>query len=283
MNQIRRFMSFQAGDRIVVPYYDGVCLATIVGERRYSKDAKRNDLSNQISVDYEIDPATGQPRVIPRDALSEALQRRLRVRGSTLSDLWEFKEEVDRMFNEIDYSWTGTQAKEEERVKEQFRLALLNRIQDGATNLKTGGIGLERLVKELFEHEGYEAKVLDKRHFRNGDADVEAVRSDIFGRTKILAQIKHHSGVTNDWGLEQLLEIKRTETEDNVILVLMTTAVIPDAVKVRADDNDVQVMDGKALSEWVMGHLHNLQPDTRARLGISKVPRFVSEGEASLV
>jgi hypothetical protein len=83
--------------------------------------------------------------------------------------------------------------------------------------------------------------------------------------------------------LEQLLEIKRTETEDNVILVLITTAIIPETVKARADDNDIQAMDGKALSEWVMSHLHNIQPDTRARLGISKVPRFVSEVEASLV
>ncbi|HPF91404.1 MAG TPA: hypothetical protein PLL57_12155, partial [Flavobacteriales bacterium] len=150
LNQIRRFMSFTTGDRVVVPYYGGVCLATVAGPRRYDKAAGATDLCNQILVAYQMDSRTGQPRVIPRNSLSEALQRRLRVRGSTLSDLSEFDEEVDRMFHDKHYSWTSQQAKREESVRQQFRDELLGRMQAGSTNLQTGGIGLEHLVKELF-------------------------------------------------------------------------------------------------------------------------------------
>jgi len=275
LNQIRRFMAFVAGDRVVVPYYDGVCLATVTGPRRYSEAAKHTDLCNQIAVDYQLDPSTGQPRVIPRNSLSEALQRRLRVRGSTLSDLAEFSEEVDRMFHDLDYSWTSQQAKQEESVRQQFRDELLTRIQMGTTNLRTGGIGLEHLVKELFTHEGYEARVLDKRHFKSGDADVEAERSDLFKRTRVLAQVKHHAGVTNGWGLEQLMDIQKSRVDPDAILVLITTAVIPEEVRFEADLKGIQTMDGKALSEWVMSHIHRLKPETAAQLGISTVPRFV--------
>ena len=275
LNQIRRFMAFEPGDRVVVPYYDGVCLATVSGPRRYDKSAGQTDLCNQIVVDYQMDVATGQPRVIPRNALSEALQRRLRVRGSTLSDLSEFAEEIDGMFHDLDYSWTSQQAKHEESIRQQFRDELLSRMQAGTTNLRTGGIGLEHLVKELFMLEGYEARVLDKRRFKNGDADVEAEKSDLFNRTRILAQVKHHAGVTNGWGLEQLVEIQKSGTEPDAVLVLITSAVIPEQVKVDADLKGIQTMDGKALSEWVMAHIHRLKPETTAQLGISTVPRFV--------
>lgn len=275
LNQIRRFMAFAPGDRVVVPYYDGVCLATVTGPRSYNDAAKHNDLCNQIAVDYQLDPSSGQPRVIPRNALSEALQRRLRVRGSTLSDLTEFSEEIDRMFHDLEYSWTSQQAKREEAVRQQFRDELLSRMQVGVTNLRTGGIGLEHLIKELFTLEGYEARVLDKRRFKNGDADVEAERSDLFDRTRILAQVKHHAGITNGWGLEQLVEIQKSGTEPDALLVLITTAVIPEEVKSDADLKGILTMDGTALSEWVMSHIHRLKPETAAQLGISTVPRFV--------
>ncbi|MBL7940350.1 MAG: restriction endonuclease [Flavobacteriales bacterium] len=275
LNQIRRFMAFAPGDRVVVPYYDGVCLATVTGPRRYSEAAKHTDLCNQIAVDYQLDPSTGQPRVIPRNALSEALQRRLRVRGSTLSDLSEFSEEVDRMFHDLEYSWTSQQAKREESVRQEFRDELLSRLQVGTTNLRTGGIGLEHLIKELFTLEGYAARVLDKRRFKNGDADVEAEKSDMFNRNRILAQVKHHAGVTNGWGLEQLVDIQTSGTESDALLVLITSAVIPEEVKANADLKGIQTMDGKALCEWVMTHIHRLKPETAAQLGISTVPRFV--------
>lgn len=275
LNQIRRFMSFSAGDRVVVPYYDGVLLATVTGPRRYDLTAERTDLCNQIVVDYRVEAESELPIVIPRNSLSEALQRRLRVRGSTLADLSEFAEEIDQMFNDEHYSWTSQQAKQEQSVREQFRDELLSRMQAGTTNLRTGGIGLEHLIKELFMLEGYDARVLDKRRFKNGDADVEAEKSDMFNRTRILAQVKHHAGITNGWGLEQLVEIQRSGTEPDALLVLITSAVIPEEVKNDADLKGIQTMDGKALSEWVMSHIHRLKPETAAQLGISTVPRFV--------
>lgn len=276
LNQIRRFMAFAPGDRVLVPYHDGVCLATVAGERKYSEAAKKSDLSNWVAVDYELDPATKKPRVIPRNALSEALQRRMRARGSTLSDLSEFAEEIHRMFTEVGYKWTSRSTQESEQLGHRFKEALLQRMQAGATNLQTGGIGLEHLIQELFTLEGYAAKVLSKRHFKNGDADVEATKGDLFQTTRILAQVKHHAGETNDIGLEQLKAIQADAENKDAVLALITTAIVPDPIQKNAELHGIKTMDGQELVEWVYSHVHQLTPETLARLGIVQVPSLVS-------
>lgn len=276
LNQVSRFMALMPGDRVLVPYYDGVCLATVIGVRSFSPESIELDLSNQITVDYQFDHAK-QRRVIPRNSLSEALQRRLRVRGSTVSDLNEFAGEIEDMFNSADYSWSSQQAQQEEQVKQMFRTELLQRIQAGFTNLRTGGLGLEHLVKDLFIAEGYKATVLDKRHFKEGDADVEAKRTDQFQTTRILAQVKHHSGTTNKDGLEQLKAIQQSGEEVDTLFVLITTASLPQEVQQEAELRGVQTMDGEEFADWVVAHLHHLKPEIVSKLGISSVPRFVVE------
>jgi len=276
LNQVRRFMAFAPGDRVVVPYYDGVCLATVTGERSYNLSAKKSDLSNWITVEYELDAATNKPRVIPRNALSESLQRRLRVRGSTLADLSQFAEEIHRMFTDVGYKWSSRSAQEVEQLGHNFKTELLKRMQSGATNLQTGGIGLEHLVKELFIKEGYSANVLSKQHFNSGDADVEATKEDMFQTTRILAQIKHHSGETNELGLEQLKKIQADTSFKDAILALITTAIIPASIQKEAELHGIKTMDGEELVDWVFSHVQSLSKETLARLGIVLSPNLVS-------
>ena len=84
---IRRFKSIQKGDKILVPYWSSIVLATATGEENYNGKLKYPiEQANQHRVEYHRDK-DGNVIPIPRRHLSEGLQRRLRVQGSTVSDL----------------------------------------------------------------------------------------------------------------------------------------------------------------------------------------------------
>lgn len=280
--QVRRFMALKEGDKVLVPYLSGVLLATVRGGRRYGPFIKGRDLRNQVEVDYQLSPGSSEPRVIAREALSEALARRLKVRGSTVSDLSEFAVEIERMFADASYSWTSAQAKQEDALRDGFRAQLLHRLRKGDTNLKTGGIGMERLVVALLEAEGYKAHTLGTRGFKEGDADVEAIRTDPFQTTRLLIQVKHHQGFTDLTGLEQLRLIKDKAAKDDRTYVLLSTAELSSEVRDEADRLGIVTMDGSDFTDWLIERLPSIPDEWLAKLGISSVPRFVDEGIAHL-
>ena len=71
----------------------------------------------------------------------------------------------------------------------------LENLQKGKSNLQTGGIGLENLVCEIMQCEGYESKILAKNKFQGkADADILAIKEDSFMSKKIFVQVKHHNG-----------------------------------------------------------------------------------------
>lgn len=273
LNEVRRFHKIKSGDYILIPFYNSIRLAIAESKIIYDNNAKELDLANQRKVCYVH--SNGTFKTIPRDALSEALQRRLRVRGSTVSDLYEFKDEIEKLFSKDSYTWISDFDENETKLKDGFKEKLINKIKAGKTNLKTGGIGLEHLVQELMECEGYKSKVKAKTAFQFGDADVYADKSDKFQETKILIQVKHHSGYTNEWGLNQLNEIKKGEEHKDHKFVLVTSASISDDVRKLADELDIVAMDGNELADWVFDHLKLLSAETRKKLGISSIPQFM--------
>jgi restriction system protein len=195
------------------------------------------------------------------------------VRGSTIADLAEFGEEIENLFHLQTYN--ATIAKRLRDQEQAFRDKLLANIREGRTSLSGGGNGLEKLVKELLEIDGYTAKVLSKRRFMGfADADVEATRNDHLSHTKLLIQVKHHSGVEETWGAKQLLEIVNQHGEEfaDYELVLITTADAPlDLVKL-CNAKGIQLMQGPQVVEWVQDALPRLSPETRARLGVALMP-----------
>jgi predicted Mrr-cat superfamily restriction endonuclease len=272
LNQVRRFQNINGGDLIMIPYYNSIRLAIAEDEIIYDEEAYDSDLSNQRKVKYLF--SAGTFKTIPRDALSEALQRRLRVRGSTVSDLYEFKDEIETLFSKDSYSWTSQFEEKENELKNNLREKLIQNIRTGKTGLKTGGLGLEFLIRELFEIEGYKSEVLAKTTFLLGDADVYAVKSDKFQETKILIQVKHHSGYTNEWGISQLNEIKKSEEYNDHKFVLVTSANISAEVKKVAEDLDIITIDGNELSEWIIENLNKLSIETKIKLNISSIPQL---------
>lgn len=270
LNEIRRFLNIKKGDVIIAPYYSYIRIA-IAGETfGFSKDC---ELANQLNVKY-ISNKEGL-LTIPRDELSEAFQRRLRVRGSTVSDLSEFCEEIEKIMKYEKYSFYDEIKDKQINNANEFKKELLNRIQTGNTHLKTGGIGLETLVKELFECEGYTARVCGKNVIKGfGDVDVEAIKTDKFSEIKIITQIKHHIGTSGDWGITQL-ELAKEKYDNNIIPIFVTSAVPSEEAKTHAENAGIGIIDGNELVEWIYENIPKLCPQTLIDLGISTLPHII--------
>jgi len=282
-NQIRRFYAINEGDYIVVPCPYAVAIGKASGGIFSDIKFYDQDCSNQRKVTFPLGQ-DAKPILVPRSEFSEAFQRRLRVRGMTVNNLTEFQGEIKAAYDSInsgrDYSWkyklSELIGKEEARFKDE----LLRNIQIGRTNLLAGGTGLEYLVRELLELEGYQAEVLSKRAFPTfADADVKASRVDPCSQTDLLVQVKHHQGFSNEHGLAQLEEIinaKLSEYQDHDLVFLTSASVSKDFEK-RAEENNITVIDGKGLVDWVYTHIDNLSKDTKEALSICEVPTVVGE------
>lgn len=277
-NQVRRFFAISEGDLVVVPLPYSVAIGRATGGMFFDERYYQQDRANQRSVVFPRD-AEGRVATIPRAAFSEAFQRRLRVMGMVVNDLTEFRSDIQTALESIengkDFSWPNRLIEEKLKKEAEFRLKLIGNIQSGRTNLLTGGTGLEDLVCELVQLEGYEARVLSKRHFGSfADADVEASRSDRWSAVKVLFQVKHHQGVSGDHGLNQLLEIRNAHVGeyDEHVRVLVTSASASEELRKRATNEGVIIIDGQALASWIGEHLDELKPETKDRLGIYEVP-----------
>lgn len=275
LNEVERFKSIKKGDYIIVPYNSYIAIAEAGNTEIYSETVKYMDLSNQIEVYYRYE--NGELLTIPRNDLSEGLQRRLRVRGNTVSNLFEFKEEIERIFSCKSYSYSSEMQKLEQDELKKLKKGLLESIQNGKTNLQTGGIGLENLICELMECEGYSAQVLAKTKFSGkADADIRAIKEDAFMSKKIFVQVKHHSGYSGDEGIRQIIDVLEQDEYKDYDGYFITSALVEDNVRDYAAKHNIEVMDGEALVELIVNNLNNLSETTKRTLGICGVPRMLT-------
>lgn len=277
-NQIRRFFTIQEGDLIVATLPYAVAIGSATGGLLYDEASYDADKANQRRVVFPRD-TNGEVVKLPRSAFSEAFQRRLRVRGMTVNDLEEFRVELLEAYQNVsdgkDFSWTLVIEEKALKATEAFKKTLLSNIQNGRTNLETGGVGLEYLVKELLEKEGYQAEVLSKRAFPSfADADLKASREDPCATVNLLVQVKHHGGFTNEYGLSQLEEIRKCDLPEysDHQLVFCTSASTSDEFLNRAESLGVTVIDGAGLVDWIAQRIDDLSPETKNCLGICEVP-----------
>lgn len=274
-NEILRFNSIEEGDRVVVPYHSSIALATVTGEHQYEPEVVESiDLSNQVKVTYLRED--GDIAAIPRDELTEGLARRLRVRGISVNELDEFAEEIEQLFRVDDYRWQARLEDEEEERREEFRADLLQNIRDGKTHLDAGGRGLEELVAELLDCEGYDEAETTGAFPGDADADVRATRADRFGEQKILVQVKHHQGTSGGHGVDQLIAIPKQAPEkyEDHKLVYLTTGDVKQEVRERAAKHDIDVLDGHEFADWLLDYVDEINPRMRRQLGISDLPQL---------
>jgi len=282
-NQIRRFKHLKFEDRIIIPYYNSICLAIVQEEEIYSKEDYKYDQSNQRTVQYL--KRNNDLILIPRNSLSERLQRRLRVRGTTIANLWEFHQELDLIFKyaiekKSTYKWTSFISERENIAIKKFKKSLLKNIQFGKTNLQTGGIGLEKLISELLQIEGYSTQIPSKRLFPSfADADIIAQKTDKISEIDLLVQVKHHSGTTDTWGAKQLLKIIEELPDEykNYRLVMVTSAKASDDLKNKCEEEDIVLFGGEELAEWIYDSLPDLKTETKILLGIGVIPKIMTD------
>ena len=263
----------------MVPYYNCVVIAEATSEEKYSDEDMSQDLSNQKIVRYRL-VDDNERLMIPRNELSEGLQRRIRVRGSTVSNLCEFSEEIEELFKHkkgINYS--NKMIEQETAQTEQFKKDLLNRIQEGNTYLQTGGYGFEELICELMICAGYEAKILPRNSgLKDGDVDIIA-EINHFIPQKFLIQVKHHDNVTGLEGVNQIIGALKEDKYEGFQGVVITSAdSFSDDAKKKADENDIKLIDGNEVVDLIFDNLSSLKWDTKKKLGISIVPQFLDIG-----
>jgi predicted Mrr-cat superfamily restriction endonuclease len=281
-NQIRRFVGMKEGDMVIIPLSRSVAIGFVENNATfYSENYKAKDRANQRHVKFLKDENNKLIK-FSRDSFNEGFQRRLRVQGLAVNDITEFQVELNIAVSDAN-SGKITSLNEKandviEKNENDFKKTLLDNIQKGHTKLQAGGVGLEELVKELLEAEGYSARILSKRAFKDrADADIKASKSDRFGSIQLLVQVKHHHGTTGDWGVKQLVKIKnQAEVEySDHRLVLVTSGRVTDDLKKSAESEGITVFDGKQLVEWIFDKIDVLKGETRAKLGICQVPSII--------
>lgn len=274
-NEIRRFKSIQKGDKILVPYYSSVVLSYATENVMYIPELKDTlDLSNQRKVEYLRDDKGDFIR-IPRSELSEGLQRRLRVPGSTMSDLSEFETEIDRLYDARYFD--NYISEEHSKREEEFKERLLRKIRTGKSFLKAGGIGFENLVKELLNNEGYETSTPARNKYDGiADIDIIATRGGFVDSEMLYIQAKHHDGQTNDWGAKQLLDFVRQKSDmlSEYKLVLITTGMASKELAEVCDKNNIYLIDGDELVELIYSNMDKLSFNTKRALTVIDVPQL---------
>lgn len=272
-SQILRFFNIKAGDLIVVPVYGAIVLG-IAGEQRFYEHSVPYG-ANQLHVSFLRDKSKKIIR-ISRPELIEALQARLKIRMTVVS-LNEFRDDIQRLVQQVEQGGavgiSEHYAQANQKAEEHFKSTLLKNIRAGQTGLKSGGLGLEHLVQELMTIEGYDARVLAKTNSQGiGDIDIEAKKTDRLSQIIWQIQVKHHNGVSDRHGIDQLLALP---AEENTSKCFITTAVLDSKTKTEAEAQGITVIEGTELVDWIYEQWSLLSPKTKVTLGALDVPQLV--------
>jgi restriction system protein len=189
----------------------------------------------------------------------------------------EFQEEITSYVEQLKSNgsvrFDGPYERMKEEAETSFKEQLLHNICSGNTFLKSGGLGLEALILELIELEGYKGKITYKAKYENhADTDIEASRTDPLSSNRVYIQVKNHKGHTDDWGIKQLIAV---EEDEHVDRWMITSGQISEQVRAYAENVGVFVMDGVGLVDWIYARANELSDSTIKKLGISLIPQIL--------
>jgi len=272
-NQLRRFIEVKQGDIIVVPAPARIYIGIATGKKQFCADKPWGE--NQIKVDFPCD-AENEPISIARTDLKQGLQSRLRIR-LTVADLDYFKDEIIERYNDIKNNVSSGALskinKQSGEVLEQFKAKLLDNLRNRNHYLEAGGQGLEHLVKELLEIEGYTAVIPSKQSHEVGvDVDIEAQSRNPFITQDLLIQVKDHVGYTDKHAIDQIAKVMR---KDDCYRWVVSLGDFTEDVTQHADGLSVNLMNGNQLVDWLAERWQELSPTTQQKLGIASVPQLV--------
>lgn len=272
-NQIKRFFKITKGDLVVIPVHRAIVLGVATGEKSFQPGINYGE--NQVRVSYFRDLG-GKIVRIPRSKLSQGLESRLKIRMS-IAQLDDFEEEILGYQKQLKDSgsvcFDSIFQQKLDDAEETVKAGLLANLRNGQTGLESGGYGLEKLIKELLEIEGYAAHIEAKNQSSGiADIDITATRNDPISSNRVFIQAKHHYGTTSRHGIKQLIAIEEEEHHDKW---LITTGDVSEDDKEFAQGNNVKIMEGNELVEWIYKRISRLSDYTKEALRISVVPQIL--------
>lgn len=273
-NQMKRFFELQQGDIVIIPVHRAIVIGKVRGKKSYGKGIAYGE--NRVSVDY-FKNEQGSAVKIPRSILSEGLESRLKIRMS-IASLNAFRDQIAEYIHKLENNKAvcanGLFQEKKDASVESFKEQLLANLVNGETRLKGGGYGLEQLVKDLLEIEGYTAQIEAKNQSSDKyDTDITATRSDPVSTNSVSIQVKHHKGITSDWAVKQLMGKAEDGHHDKWVI---TTGNVDDKTKKLASENDIKIMEGKELVSWIYSRIEQLSPKFKEQLGISIMPQIIA-------
>ncbi len=281
--ELYRFLSIKKGDKILVPTWGGFYICESLGEYVYSKADISQDRANQWRVKYALNE-NGEPAFFNRKDKNTALQTKMRTQWTVLQfgdEQTEAIVEIEKLYTgQSDYSLIDQVIEKEKNCKNVLKKELCSRLKDyNKTSLEAGGTGLEKLVKTLFEIDGYKAEIPPKnKTVDHADADIIATKESSISEalTQIIKiQIKHHNGQTGYWAVEQIVRVKekdiKEELEANAYIALTSAEFNEDAIDL-ARKNGIILIDGKGLAEVIVNFFDDEKLEIiRRQLGVSKI------------
>ena len=279
-NQIKNYYNLSEGDLVIIPVSRAIVLAEIQGDKLYMEGVAYGE--NQIKVNF-LTNKDGNVAYIPRNALSTALQSRLKLRMA-IANLGDFKDELIKLVASLKkgeiYTWKTEIEKKESEAEKIFKESLLDRIQTGKEiGISAGGYGLEKLIQDLLQAQGYDANIQAKNQ-SSGIDDIDIIAKRVNSLTDdieaLFIQVKHHKGETRGWGIQQLEAFEVNDDEISFYRkVLITTASVSEELKEHADKSKIIVLDGEQFVAWLYNNIEFIRTETRNALGISSIPTLI--------
>ncbi len=275
-NQVKNYFELKSEDIVIVPLGKKIAIAKVIGTKNYDPLFKGGHGANQIDVKFFR--KDGKVIYIPRSKLKENLESRLKLR-TTIGDLTRFSQEIDHIIQNLNelgnFDIKSSFQEKIDQYENEFKTELLNALWKGNTRLKAGGRGLEELVKELLEIEGYSnVDILDKKNGEGiADVDIQATSEKNPFLKDILVQVKHHRGETSKHAINQLIAYE-FESDSNAYKWVVTTGHVSQESKLYAQENQINIMEGEQLVDWIYTNLSALKISTKEALGIVDVPKL---------
>jgi predicted Mrr-cat superfamily restriction endonuclease len=240
---IWRFLKdMKVGDYVVVPTENGFHVAEIKGEPFFDVNGanEKDDFAWRRAVRW----ITPKENPIPRNFSSNNLQMRMKARQTCVdaSDLLLEIEEALGRKNPV--TFTDTLLK---TVYEPVSKALRSAVNN---------YGLEEIVRRLAAASGARAERQATNSGRPGDVDVISYHDLKIGNqaaiVKVCFQVKQHDGVSDEFGISQIIERMRHDPSLDRGYFVTTAPSVSDIGKKLAEDNDITIITEKDLIEWIM-------------------------------
>lgn len=240
---IWRFMfDMSIGDYALVPADSAFYLAEIKGAPFY--EAKGANDQDDFAWRRSVTWITPRDRPIPRSFANNSLQMRMKAR-QTCVDASDLLSEITSALNR-----TKPVTFTEFLLKSAYE-PVSKALKQGVSNY-----GLEEIVRRLASARGAKAEGQSKNTGRPGDVDVIAYHDLKIGNqesvVKVAFQVKQHEGVSDEVGIQQLIDRMEHDPTLKHGCFVTTAAEVSKEARELAEANDIILVTEKELIEWIM-------------------------------